>query len=337
MDTEATEITEVIIRRRLESMPTLEDFEVRTTTVPATVASGQVRIRTSHIGLNPGLRSRFRDADAPVGKPAQTQAVGQILQSTDPDFPVGSWVHGRWPWATLVDVDPSELSLLGAGSDPVDPALEIGPLGWSGQTAYVGVTKYAKPAPGEVMYISSGAGSVGSVAGQLAKRAGAFVIGSAGSEEKLEIMREMGFDAVFNYKTEPPAVALPKLAPQGLDIYYDNVGGDHLQAAFENMAMHGRIVCCGSVAGYNAPDSESTLAGLRRIVTSRLSIRGFVLWDHDAHKAEHRADLQHLFTQGGFIFESKIFAGIENIPQAFISMLEGGHRGQTIVAFEPGK
>ena len=317
---------EIWLDRRLTDLPASDDFSLQTTALPV-LAPGSVVVRSTHLAMDPGLRSRLRDDDAPLHAPIIGQALGVVTRSDDESVPEGSRVRGRWAWAEHALVDSAELDIV---DDDTDPADELGPLGWAGQTAYVGIFDIADPQPGDVIFISSAAGTVGLTAGQFAKSRGAHVIGCAGSDEKVEIVMSAGFDSAFNYKTEDPSTALRRLAPEGLDIYYDNVGGPQLQAAFEHMRMHGRIVCCGSVSGYNAADDPTSLSGLRRIVTSRLSIRGFVLWDH-AEAAARRAHTLRLLREGSFVRPVTYYQGLESTPAAFIAMLSGEHAGRTIV------
>lgn len=317
---------EIWLDTRLTELPTSDDFSLQTRTCPD-VTPGNVLVRTTHLAMDPGLRSRLRDADAPLHAPIDGQALGIVVQSGNARVPEGSRVRGRWGWAEHTVVDATGLDVVEQDTDPAD---ELGALGWAGQTAYVGIFEIADPQPGEVIFISSAAGSVGLTAGQFAKSRGAHVIGSAGSDEKVDIVLSAGFDGAFNYKTEDPSAALRRLAPDGLDIYYDNVGGPQLQAAFEHMRMHGRIVCCGSVSGYNSADDPTSLFGLRRIVTNRLSIRGFVVWDHkDA--AARRTHTRSLINAGDFVRPVTYYHGLESAPSAFIAMLSGQHAGRTIV------
>lgn len=317
---------EIWLDSRLSDLPAPDDFSLQSRALPG-IDSGSVLVRSTHLAMDPGLRSRLRDDDAPLHAPILGQALGVVTDSGDTRIPEGSRVRGRWGWAEHAVVDAAGLDVV---EDDTDPADELGVLGWAGQTAYVGIFGIADPQPREVIFISSAAGTVGLTAGQFAKSRGAHVIGSAGSDEKVDLVLSAGFDGAFNYKTEDPSAALLRLAPDGLDIYYDNVGGPQLQAAFEHMRMHGRIVCCGSVSGYNSADDPTSLSGLRRIVTNRLSIRGFVVWDH-TDAAARRTHTRSLISEGDFVRPVTYYHGLESAPTAFIAMLSGQHAGRTIV------
>lgn len=317
---------EIWLDNRLAELPTSSDFSIQTRTLRE-VAPGTVLVRTTHLAMDPGLRSKLRDDDAPLHAAIVGQALGTVTHSSDARVREGSRVRGRWAWAEHALVDAADLDIV---DDDTEPADELGPLGWAGQTAYVGVFDIADPQPGEVIFISSAAGTVGLLAGQFAKTRGAYVIGSAGSDAKVDLVLSAGFDGAFNYKTEDPASALARLAPGGLDVYYDNVGGPQLQAAFEHMRMHGRIVCCGSVSGYNSAVDSTSLHGLRRIVTSRLSLRGFVLWDHP-DVAPRRVHIRSLLDEASIVHPVTFYRGLESTPEAFIAMLSGQHAGRTLV------
>lgn len=323
----ATTTREIWLDTRLTELPRTEDFSAHTRTLGAP-QRGAVCIRTTHLAMDPGLRSRFRDEDAPHGAAVIGQALGIVTQSEDDRAPVGARVRGRWQWAEHALADAADLDVVDAATNPFD---ELGPLGWAGQTAHAGIFDVAKPRPGEVIFISSAAGTVGLLAGQFAKKLGAYVIGSAGGARKVDLVLSAGFDAAFDYKAENPSSALTRLAPDGLDIYFDNVGGPQLQAAFEHMRMHGRIVCCGSVSGYNSAGDPTSLTGLRRIVTSRLSIRGFVLWDHE-DAGQRREQISAWLDEGSLIHPVTVYQGLDSAPDAFIAMLSGRHPGRTIVA-----
>ncbi|MCR2824072.1 MDR family NADP-dependent oxidoreductase [Microbacterium sp. zg.Y909] len=323
----ATSTREIWLDTRLSELPRPEDFSAHTRTL-ADPRPGEVLVRTTHLAMDPGLRSRFRDEDAPHGTAVIGQALGVVAHSEDERTPPGARVRGRWEWAEYAVATAADLDVVATDTSP---AAELGPLGWAGQTAYVGIFDIARPRPGEVIFISSAAGTVGLLAGQFAKRLGAYVIGSAGGAEKVDLVLASGFDAAFDYKAEDPASALARLAPGGLDIYFDNVGGAQLQAAFEHLRMHGRTVCCGSVSGYNSAGDPTTLTGLRRIVTNRLSIRGFVLWDHpDA--GQRREQILTWLNEGDIVHPVTEYRGLDSAPSAFIAMLSGHHPGRTIVA-----
>jgi NADPH-dependent curcumin reductase CurA len=188
-----------------------------------------------------------------------------------------------------------------------------------------------RPTTGETVFVSGAAGAIGSMVGQMAKILGCRVVGSAGSDEKVEFVRSLGFHQAFNYKRVPPRQALDDLCPDGFDVYFDNVGGEHLQAAVDTLGLHGRIVCCGSVSAYNDSGPGPPLRSLRRFVTHRLSMTGFVIWDHADREPDHRRDTLTWLRSGELQAPVTLTEGIENTPAAFIAMLEGANIGKALV------
>jgi NADPH-dependent curcumin reductase CurA len=227
-----------------------------------TAPKGGVIVEVHYASYDPYLRGRMRDANAPShstmpafqpGQPIDNSILGAIYKSDSPDFAVGDLVLAHAPIAEYVRVeDPAKVNLRKVNNPyGLDEALFLGPLGMPGRTAWSGLHRIGKPQKGETIFVSSAAGAVGQVVGQIAKREGLTVIGSVGDDAKLDfITKELGFDSGFNYKKESPAQALPRLAPKGIDIYFDNVGGDHLEAALANMNVGGRIPLCGMVRSW---------------------------------------------------------------------------------------
>ncbi len=205
-----------------------------------------------------------------------------------------------------------------------------------GLTAFVGLHDIGDLKKGDVVFVSSAAGAVGSVAGQLAKSHGATVIGSAGSDEKTAYLtNELGFDGAFNYKEGKPVDHLRKLAPNGIDLYFDNVGGEQLEAALATLNDYGRIVACGMISQYNEPSGAPR--NLTAIVRKRLSMRGFIVFDHQARSPDFVREVAPLVKSGRLKFPESIVDGLENAPQAFIDMLRGGkYLGKVIVRVSEG-
>ena len=222
------------------------------------VPSGGVIVEILSISLDPYLRYRMRDPDVPsfvppftLNEPFENSAIARVLKSDNEAYTKGELLCGVLPFAQYAAIPADKLPSMTKINNPhgLSPDLFLGPLGMPGLTAYSSLHRIGRPQKGETLFVSSAAGAVGQVVGQIAKREGLTVIGSVGSDEKLDfITKELGFDGGFNYKKEKPMDALKRLAPQGLDIYYENVGGEHLEAAIENMKWYGRIVVCGMVS-----------------------------------------------------------------------------------------
>jgi hypothetical protein len=216
----------------------------------------------------------------------------------------------------------------------LDPILFIGPLGMSGLTAYSSYYEIGKPVKGQTIFISAASGAVGQIVGQLAKHDGLTVIGSVGSQEKLDfIVKELGFDGGFNYKAEKPLDALKRLAPNGVDIYFDNVGAEQLDAAFEVMNDYGRIIACGMIATKTSQE-RYIMAAMTNIVTKRLSMRGFIVSDKDmgpVYAEEHVKNVSKYIKDGYFKVKLSITDGIDHAAEGFVGMLEGKNFGKALV------
>jgi NADPH-dependent curcumin reductase CurA len=317
--------------RRPEGEPALSDFSVDDVEVPA-ISAGQALVRSSYLSVDPGLRSTMRDVGGRnvVGEVVPGSALGRVEASRAPALPVGTVVRGRWGWAEHGVVGADQVEVVPPEAD-IDLADELGVLGLPGFVAYVGFIDLGAPRAGETVFVSGAAGAIGSMVGQLAKIHGCRVIGSAGSDEKVGYLRSVGFDEAFNYKKTAPGDALGKFCPDGFQLYFDNVGGEHLQAAVDHLALHGRIVCCGSVSAYNDSSAGPALRNIRRFVTGRLSMRGYVIWDHMDRAAAHRADTLRWLRSGELTARTTVTDGIRNTPRAFISMLTGGNTGKALV------
>ena len=212
----------------------------------------------------------------------------------------------------------------------------LGVLGMPGMTAYVGLLDIGQPKAGETVFVSAASGAVGSVVGQLARITGCRTIGSAGSDEKVRFLRdELGFDAAFNYKETPPEQALRQAAPDGLDIYFDNVGGDHLQAAISAMKPFGRIPLCGMISTYNATTPPPGPNNLMLMVAKRLTMRGFLVGDHADRKAAFREEVGRYVREGRIRVRETVVDGIERAPEAFLALLRGDHIGKMVVRVGP--
>jgi NADPH-dependent curcumin reductase CurA len=205
-----------------------------------------------------------------------------------------------------------------------------------GFTAFYGLFEIGQPQPGETVFVSGAAGAVGSAAGQMAKLAGCRVVGSAGSAEKLEWLREIGFDAVFDYRQRPARDALAAAAPEGIDIYFDNVGGDHLEAAIGQMRMYGRIVSCGSISRYNDLEPAAGPRNLFMVVTKRLRVQGYIISDHYERFPEFAEKAARWVHDGQLRYRETVIDGIENAPAALLGLLRGENIGKMLVQVGPG-
>jgi NADPH-dependent curcumin reductase CurA len=320
---------------RPHGWPKPEDFALRETEV-GEPGPGQLLVRNEYVSVDPYMRGRMnagKSYAAPfeLDRPMQGGAVGEVVASNAEGFAPGDHVLHFDGWREYAQVNAKS-------TVKVDPSLAplstyLGVLGMTGLTAYAGLLRVAAFKEGEAVFVSGAAGAVGSQVGQIAKLKGASrVIGSAGSDEKVKLLvEEYGFDAAFNYKNGPVAEQLAAAAPDGIDVYFDNVGGEHLEAAIGALNMRGRIAICGLIAQYNATEPTPGPHNMAKVLQNRLRIEGFLVGDH--------YDLQPQFVQevGGWLAEGKlhyretVVEGIENNLEAFFGLLRGENTGKMLV------
>jgi NADPH-dependent curcumin reductase CurA len=264
-----------------------------------------------------------------IGQPLDGGAVGIVVESRAPSLAPGDAVQSMAGWRDVFVANEPEIRKVDGNVQPL--SLYLGALGMPGHTAWVGL-KLAELKEGDVLFISAAAGAVGSMAGQLAKRRGCSVIGSAGSAEKVaRLTGELGFDAAFNYRDGEVLKQLMTAAPDGIDAYFDNVGGDHLEAAIACMREHGRIAACGAIARYN---DEAAVPGPRNMflfVTRRLTMRGFIVRDWAREVKAFLAEVTPLVLSGAIKTPETVIEGLERMPEAFVRLLQGGNTGKMVV------
>ncbi|SEN28709.1 NADP-dependent oxidoreductase [Actinacidiphila rubida] len=321
---------------RPQGWPVPGDFALAEAETPEP-GPGQVLVRNLYLSVDPYMRGRMNDAKsyaAPyaLGEPMLGAAVGRVVASAADGIAVGDHLlHGLgWREYALVDA---------AHTVPVDPEAAplpayLGVLGMTGLTAYAGVLRVARLAEGETVFVSGAAGAVGSQAGQIARLKGASrVIGSAGSDEKVALLLdEYGFDAAFNYKKAPVAEQLRAAAPDGIDVYFDNVGGDHLEAAIGALRVHGRAALCGAIAQYNATEPQPGPRNLALLIGKRASLNGFLVGDHQDLRPEFVREVGGWLRDGSLRYQDTVVTGIEHTLDAFLGLLRGDNTGKMIVA-----
>jgi NADPH-dependent curcumin reductase CurA len=299
---------------------------------------GELLVRNRWMSVDPYMRGRMNDAPSYVppfalDAPLEGGAVGRVVKSADERFHEGQWVLHQLGWRELALVP-------AAAARPIDPELAppsayLGVLGMPGLTAYVGLFDIAGLRDGEEVFVSAAAGAVGSLAGQLAKLHGCRVIGSAGSVEKVAFLRdELGFDAAFNYREGPVHRLLAAAAPAGIDVYFDNVGGEHLDAALGALRDHGRVAMCGAISLYNATEPPPGPRGIPLVVRKRLTLRGFIVSDHFERMAAFHHDVAPLIREGRIRYRETIVEGLERAPEAFIGLLRGENIGKMVVSID---
>ncbi|GGU83153.1 NADP-dependent oxidoreductase [Lentzea flava] len=331
---------EVRLASRPQGWPTEDNFEIAEVEIP-TPAEGQVLVRNVVMSVDPYMRGRMNDVKSyvppfQVGQPLEGGAVGEIVAVGEgvTTLAVGDNVlHGLgWrdyavvPAAHTVKVDPNVAPL----------SAYLGVLGMPGLTAYAGLLATAEFKPGDVVFVSGAAGAVGQLVGQIARLKGASrVIGSAGSPEKVKYLtEELGFDAAFNYKDGPVAEQLAAAAPNGIDVYFDNVGGEHLEAAISSLNVHGRVAICGAIAQYNDTEPPAAPRNLVQVIAKRLTLRGLLVGDHKDLQQQFISEVGAWIASGELKYsETIVEGGTRQAPSAFLGMLRGDNKGKMLVQF----
>jgi NADPH-dependent curcumin reductase CurA len=329
---------EIRLVSRPQGFPDEELFEIAETAIPDP-GEGQLLIRNTYFSVDPYMRPRMNDvrsyvAPFTLGEAMTGGAVGRVAASRHPAYAEGDWVLHGLGWREWALSDGSGMSKIDPGAAPVSTSLGV--LGMPGFTAYYGLFELGEPQPGETVFVSGAAGAVGSAAGQMAKIAGCRVLGCAGSQEKIEWLRELGFDHAFDYRQSTLREAVAEGAPDGIDIYFDNVGGDQLEAAIGALRPHGRIVACGSISRYNDVEAAAGPRNMFMVVTKRLRIQGYIISDHYAGFPEFLTQAREWVREGRLRYRETVIDGIENAPRAFLGLLRGENIGKMLVKVGPG-
>ncbi|MBY8877770.1 NADP-dependent oxidoreductase [Actinacidiphila acidipaludis] len=321
---------------RPQGWPEPADFALVETEVPEP-GPGQILVRNSFLSVDPYMRGRMNDVKsyAPpyeLGKPMLGGAVGRVVASAADGIAVGDHVLHGLAWREYALLDAAHAVVVDPEAAPL-PAY-LGVLGMTGLTAYAGLLRVARFAEGETVFVSGAAGAVGSQVGQIARLKGAArVVGSAGSDEKAALLvDEYGFDAAFNYKKAPVAEQLRAAAPDGIDVYFDNVGGEHLEAAIGALRVHGRAALCGAIAQYNATEPPPGPRNLGLLIGKRLTLAGFLVTDHQDLQPEFVREVGGWLREGRLRYRETVVTGIEHTLDAFLGLLRGENTGKMVVA-----
>jgi len=326
---------EIRLKNRPDGLPTESDFELAEVTVPQ-VGEGQVLVQNIYMSVDPYMRGRMYDRRSYVppfqlDQPLDGGCVGRVVESKNEQFQAGNFVFGMNGWREYFISD-------GKGMFKIDPNVApiqtyLGTLGMPGLTAYYGLLEIGKPREGETVFVSAASGAVGSIVSQIAKLKGCHVVGSAGSDEKVNwLLEEAGVDAAFNYKKVDNIIAeVGKKCPKGIDVYYENVGGVHLEAALEHMNKDGRLVMCGMISRLNATEPAPGPTNLIYVVGKRLTMKGFIVSDHFDILMQFYADVGKWIAEGKIKWKETIVEGLENAPRAFIGLFKGENFGKMIV------
>lgn len=324
-----------LLAARPHGMVKESDFEYRETAIPE-IGANEVLIRTTRISLDPSMRGQMENradyvAALQLGDVMRAGATGEVVQSNNPEYPVGTTVYGTLGMQDYC-VSDGKNPPFRAYDPSISPEQALGVLGNTGMTAYFGLLDLGEPKAGDMVVISGAAGATGSVAGQIAKLKGCTVVGMAGSDDKCGwLTGELGFDAAINYKTEDVAARLDELCPEGINIYFDNVGGEILDICLDRIAMNARVVICGGISRYNETGPLPGPKNYFNLVFRRARMEGFIVLDYIQRYPEAIADMKAWIDQGLIKQSATVIDGFENLPSALIQLFEGANTGKMMV------
>lgn len=329
-----TRTREIQLASRPSGAPTPANFRLMEVDLPE-LKDGEILVRNTVMSVDPYMRGRMNDVKSyvppfQIDQPLDGGAVGTVIASRSDEFAEGQSVlhglgwreHAILPAGRATAVDTSDLR----------DSSYLGVLGMPGLTAYAGLMAAAEFQPGDAVFVSGAAGAVGSLVGQIARLSGASrVVGSAGSAAKVERLIELGFDAAFDYHEGSVRDSLKKAAPDGIDVYFDNVGGDHLEAAISALNVDGRVAMCGAISQYNATEPACAPRNLALAIGKRLTLRGFIVGKYSDMRDEFLSVVGPWLADGSIQWDETVREGLENAPQAFIDLLAGANTGKMIV------
>ena len=325
----------IILNSRPKGTPQLSDFKFMDEKMPE-VMQGEILLKTLFVSVDPYLRGRMSDADSYVppfelDNPISSGIVAEVVESKNENFKKGDFVSDRLEWKEY------QIST-GKGLQKLDPSIQplsayLGIVGMTGMTAYMGLTQIGKPKTGETIVVSGAAGAVGSVVGQIGKILGCHVVGIAGTDEKVAMLKsEFGFDAAINYNTEKNIKkAIAKACPNGVDIYFDNVGGPISDAVHRNINQFGRIIVCGAISTYNATELPMGPRVEGFLIKKSALMQGFIVSDFSDKFPEGTQHLGQWLKEGKLTYKETVVEGFDSIPQAFIDLFSGKNTGKMII------
>ncbi|ADR22322.1 putative NADP-dependent oxidoreductase YfmJ [Marivirga tractuosa] len=323
------------LKNRPKGRPSLDDFDITTSEIPE-VQEGELLLGAKYVSVDPYLRGRMSDAPSYVppfelNKPIKSGVVAEVLESKNDAFAKGEFVVGELAWKEqqvvkgdgLMKVDPDQAAL----------SAYLGVLGMTGLTAYHGLMEIGRPVKGETLIVSGAAGAVGSIVGQIGKTLGMQVVGIAGSDEKVEMLKsQFGFDEVINYKTtENMTEAIAEACPNGVDVYFDNVGGEISDAVLFNINKFSRTINCGAISVYNNTEAPKSMSVQPFLVKKSSLMQGFIVTDYADKNKEAIQQLSEWLQQEKLHYTETIKEGFKQIPQAFLDLFEGKNKGKMIV------
>ena len=326
---------EVRLKSRPEGLPTAANFEVAEVTLPAP-GPGQIQVRNHFMSVDPYMRGRMYDRPSyvppfQIGEALQGGAVGVVTASNDPAFAVGDAVQSMWGWREAYNADAKTVQKLDTSTGLPLQAF-LGVAGMPGMTAYAGLLRVAALKEGDVVFVSAAAGAVGSVVCQIAKIKGHTVIGSAGGPEKAAFLKSIGVDHVIDYKATPDLkAALRAAAPKGIDVYFENVGGEHLEAAIDSARPFARFALCGMISQYNETGEPKGPSNIIQAVGKSLKLEGFIVSNHYDMLPDFLRDMSAWIGSGQLKWKDTVDEGIDNAAGAFIKLFRGENMGKMLV------
>ena len=336
------EVTRAVFlkRRTAQSGPVHDDFEIREMVVP-TLQPGELLVRNAYMSVDPSMRGRLEASEKhyttnfAVDQPLDGSAIGQVIESADPSIAAGAHVRHRMGWRDHAVIPASTAVQVDVGVAPLNTWLGI--LGQTGFTAWAGLLRTAAFKAGEAVFVSAAAGAVGTAVGQFARLLGASrVVGSAGGETKRSILvTEFGFDDAFDYRVGPAGEQLKRVAPDGIDVYFDNVGGEQLIAALDSLRINGRVALCGMISNFDDDNPRNDISKLISVVLKRLTIRGFIVRDHEDLRPEFERQVAQWLADGQVISKDTIYEGLEHAVEALFGVMSGANVGKMLVRLDP--
>ncbi len=325
----------ILLKNRPKGKPTLQDFEFAKEEMPQP-KEGEILLKAKYVSVDPYLRGRMRDEKSyippfEVGKPLESGIIAEVAESFNKNFKKGDFVNGMLQWKQFQTSNGNGLNKVDGEKAPLKAYLGV--LGLTGLTAYLGLKKIGKLEKGETLLVSGAAGAVGSVVGQIGKIKGCKVVGIAGSEEKIDrIQEKFGFDACINYKTtDNMKKAIAEACPDGVDVYFDNVGGEILDAALTNMNKYGRVINCGAISLYNETETSMGPRVETTLIKNSILMQGFTVRDFVKDFGPAQKQLAQWMEEDKLAYMETAVEGFENIPQAFIDLFDGKNKGKMIV------
>ncbi|MGP4788446.1 NADP-dependent oxidoreductase [Psychrobacter sp. 1Y11] len=328
---------QIVLAEHPQGIPTRDTFKINDIDMPER-KEAEVLIKSIYVSVDPGMRGFMDkgDDDAAGNKfaldhPITSRTVAQIISSDNEDFKTGDIIHGRFAWQRYQSVNIEDIEKVDPDLAPISTAVSM--LGVPGLAAYFGMLKIGLPKAGETVIVSGAAGSVGSMAAQIAKINGCKVVGIAGSTEKIDYLEgELGLDKGINYKqTEDMQAAIKEACPDGVDVFFDNVGGELFDAVFANINRHGRIAICGQIAEYNADNPPKGPRPMHTLIKKSARMEGFVVFDFSDEFDDAKKQISEWYNSGQLKYRENLVEGFENIPSAFIGLFEGDNIGKQMV------